>query len=91
MTGDISSVVAADDVLASAFGDEIVVLNLRDGVYYTLDEVAARVWTLIASPASVSSIRDAIVAEYEVELDRCERDVRALLQTLASHGLVNVT
>ena len=89
--GDISSVVAADDVLASAFGDEIVVLNLRDGVYYTLDEVAARVWTLIASPASVSSIRDAIVAEYEVELDRCERDVRALLQTLASHGLVNVT
>ena len=83
--------VAAADVLASAFGDDVVVLNLRDGVYYTLDEVAARVWTLIASPASVSSIRDAIVSEYEVEPERCDRDIRTLIRTLASHGLVHVT
>jgi len=87
---DTSTIVAAGDLLASAFGDEIVVLNLRDGVYYTLDEVAARIWTLLGTPAGVPAICDAIAAEYDVEPDRCEHDVRTLLETLASHGLVHV-
>jgi len=86
-----SCITAADEVLASAFGEEIVVLNLRSGVYYTLDEVAAKVWTLIASPSRVSAIRDEIVSEYDVDPMRCEHDIRELIQTLASHGLVTVT
>jgi len=88
---DTSTIVAAGDLLASTFGDEVVVLNLRDGVYYTLDEVAARIWTLIGTPVRVPAICDAIAAEYDVEADRCERDIRTLLETLASHGLVHIS
>jgi hypothetical protein len=83
-------VVAAGDLLASEFGDELVILNLRDGVYYGLEDVGARIWRLLQKPVSVPAIREALVAEFDVEPARCERDVRALLGELAAKGLIEI-
>lgn len=80
---------ADGDVLATEFGDEIVMLNLRDGVYYGLDDVGARVWQLLRTPISLNQIRDTLVAEYDVDPARCERDIRSLILELTDRGLVN--
>ena len=80
----------ARDVLVSEFGDELVILNLGDGVYYGLDDVGARIWRLLQQSASIPTIRDAILDEYEVDADRCDRDLRALLEECASRGLVEI-
>ncbi len=87
---DSASVVAAGDLLASSFGQELVILSLRDGVYYGLEDVGARIWELLQRPVRVAAIRDALVAEYDVEPERCGRDLRALLQDLAGRGLIEV-
>ena len=87
---DTATVVAAGDLLASAFGAELVILNLKDSVYYGLEDVGVRIWSLLKRPVTVAAIRDALVAEYDVEPDRCERDVRALLRDLASRGLIEI-
>jgi hypothetical protein len=85
-----ATVVAAGDLLASEFGDELVILNLRDGVYYGLEDVGARIWKLLQKPVSVIAICDEIVAEYDVEPRRCERDLRSLLGELLAKGLVEI-
>jgi predicted RecB family endonuclease len=85
---EFASVEAADDLLASEFGSEVVILDLRDGVYYSLDDVGARIWNLLRQPVTVAAIRDDIVAEFDVEPTRCERDIRVLLDELISRGLV---
>jgi hypothetical protein len=59
-------------------------------VYYGLEDVGARLWSLLQRPVTVSAIRDTLVAEYDVEPARCGRDVRALLQNLAARGLIEV-
>jgi hypothetical protein len=87
---DSATVRAAGELLASAFGRELVILSLKDGVYYGLEDVGARVWELLQRPIRVSAIRDTLVAEYEVEPGRCGRDLRKLLQDLATRGLVDV-
>ncbi len=87
---DSASVVAAGDLLASSFGQELVILSLRDGVYYGLEDVGARIWELLQRPIRVAAIRDALVAEYDVEPERCGRDLRALLLDLAGRGLIEV-
>jgi hypothetical protein len=87
---DSAAIVAAGDVLSTALGDEVVMLNLRDGVYYGLDAVGARVWTLLSDPLTVAAIRDALVDEYDVDPARCEDDVRTLVEELASRGLVEI-
>ena len=87
---DSATVVAAGDLLSTAFDDELVLLNLRDGVYYGLEDVGGRLWSLLQRPVTVSAIRETLVAEYHVEPARCGRDVRALLQDLAARGLIEV-
>lgn len=85
-----SSVVAARDQVSSDLGDEVAILDLKAGTYYGLDAVGARTWNLIQEPRTVEEVRDILVSEYEVEPDRCERDLVALLQRLADEGLVEV-
>jgi hypothetical protein len=85
------SIVAAEkDQTSSNLSGEVVILSLKSGVYYGLDGVGALVWTLIQEPKIVSEIRNAILEEYEVEPERCERDLLALLQKLADAGLIEV-
>ncbi|RPH64527.1 MAG: PqqD family protein [Acidobacteria bacterium] len=81
---------AASDVLVSEFGEELVILNLRDGVYYGLEDVGSRIWSLLQEPVTISMLRDALVEEFDVDPARSERDVRALLEELAAHGLVEI-
>lgn len=38
----------------------------------------------------MTDIRDALLEKYEVEPDRCERDLLALLQEQAAEGLIKV-
>jgi hypothetical protein len=83
-------VVAVHGQVSSDLGGEVVILSLEDGIYYGLDEVGARVWSLIQTPTAVSSIRDVILEEYDVDAPQCERDLLALLDGLAAHGLVEV-
>lgn len=83
-------VVAARDQVSVEVEGEAVILSLADGVYYGLDPVGARVWTLLEAPCTVAELRDAVVAEWEVDAPTAERDLLALLEALAARGLVEV-
>jgi len=69
---------------------EAAILNLESGIYYGLDEVGARVWALLNEPRRVAELRDAVVEEFDVEAERCERDLVALFTSLADAGLVEI-
>lgn len=81
---------AAKDQVSSDLGGEVAILDLKAGVYYGLDAVGARIWSLIEEPRTVNEIRDILLEEYDVEPERCERDLLALLRRLADEGLVEV-
>ena len=87
---DSDIVASADDLLTTEFDAEVVILDLRDGVYYSLDEAGARIWELLRRPATMESLRDAIVSEYEVDPDRCAQDLRVLIGELAARNLVTI-
>jgi Coenzyme PQQ synthesis protein D (PqqD) len=83
-----SVVVAWEGNVSGDQGGEAAVLICKDGMYYGLDDVGARIWELIAEPCTVGEICDTLLDEYEVEPDVCERDVIALLGELTAKGLV---
>ena len=83
-------VVASKELAAADLGDEVAILNLGNGVYYSLNPVGARIWSLIQEPRSVRDVCEMLVAQYEVDSDRCEQDAIALLQQLAENELINV-
>ena len=90
MVSGSSTVVAAKDQVSSDLGGEVAILDLKAGVYYGLDAVGARIWSLIEEPRTVNEIRDILLEEYDVEPERCERDLLVLLRRLADEGLVEV-
>jgi len=69
---------------------ETVILGLADGVYYGLDPVGTRVWKHLQSRSTIVAIRDAILEEFDVESEICERDLIALVQEMQEHNLVRV-
>lgn len=85
-----STVVAIREQVSADLADEAAILNLKDGVYYGLNPVGARIWKLVQEPKTVHEIRKTIATEYDVEPDRCERDVLSLLQELADRGLIEI-
>jgi len=84
------TVVAISEHVVCHLDGEAVLLHLAKGAYYGLNSVGTRVWSLIQSPMQVSAIRDALLAEYDVEPSACEKDLKSLLDDLSKCGLIEV-
>ncbi len=69
---------------------EVVILNMADGVYYGMNPVGGRIWSLISQPRRVGEIRDALLEEYDIDPERCLQEVLGLLNELAVQGLVQI-
>ena len=85
-----SIVVAVRDQVSCDLAGEAAILSVNSGVYYSLDPVGARIWQLIQQPRSVEEVRDTVLSEYDVEPDRCERDLITLLEKMLAEGLIEV-
>jgi Coenzyme PQQ synthesis protein D (PqqD) len=87
---DYSRVVATKDQIFSELQGEAVILDINSGVYYGLNQVGASIWNLIQDPKTVKEIRDALLAEYEVDSKACETDILLLLEDLVTKGLIEI-
>jgi hypothetical protein len=68
-------------------GEAVVVLP-QEGQIEVLNEVGARIWELIDGLRSVRDIAQAIVDEYEVDMDCAVQDVKEFIQELVRDGAV---
>jgi len=87
---DHTVVVAAKDQVSCDLAGEAAILNIKNGVYYGLDPVGARIWNLVQKPRAVSDIYNTLTNEYDVEPERCARDLIVLLEKLLAEGLIEV-
>jgi hypothetical protein len=85
-----STVVAVPNQISSSLGEEAVILELTQGVYYGLNSVGARIWELLKEPRTAGEIRDVILDEYDAEPEAVTRDLLGLLTELADRGLIEV-
>lgn len=68
----------------------MLILNAASGVYFGLDPLGKRIWSLMRDPVRMGEILNVILEEYDVDRERCESDLRAFLQHLADKGLIEV-
>jgi hypothetical protein len=79
---------AAPDVVSRRVGEELVLLDLRRGTYFGLDEIGSRFWSLLGEGGDLPSIATTIAAEYDASPLAIERDLHALVEALRAEGLV---
>ncbi len=85
-----STIVVNQDVVSCDLIDEAAILNLKTGIYYGLDPVGARIWNLIQTPIQLNEILETLLNEYEVEENRCQKDLIELLEQLSEKELVKI-
>jgi hypothetical protein len=68
---------------------EMVLLDLDGDHYFSLDEVGARVWTLLGEhEGDAERVIEAMLGEFDVDQATLRRDLEALLEQLSRAGLV---
>ena len=85
-----SIVVVADKVVSCDLDGETAILDLKDGIYYGLDPVGAKIWNLIQKPIILKEIIKIILDEYDVNKDQCTNDIFELIEELLDNRLVKV-
>jgi len=78
------------DVLVQELQGESVLLNVKSGRYFGLDEVGTRMWAVLTTAESLQAAGETLLAEYDVDAERMQRDLQNLVEKLVEHGLVEV-
>ncbi len=85
-----SGISVQQDVLFRDLGGEAVLLNLKTGRYYGLDEVGTRMWLLLTQHGRVEAAYRVLLDEYDVTEDRLQHDLLGFIDELAAHELLHV-
>ena len=72
----------AKDAISTELDGETVILNIETGVYNGLDQVGTTIWNLLEKPITFGEITESVMAEYEVEAQRCSDDLCSFLNDL---------
>ncbi len=84
------SLAVDEQVMFRQVDNEAVLLDLKSGTYFGLNDVGARAWQLIIDHGALSRVLDVLLEEYATEREVLERDLLELGRQLVTHQLVDV-
>jgi Coenzyme PQQ synthesis protein D (PqqD) len=67
-----------------------VLMNVDNGKYYCMDDIATRIWALIETPTAVGAVCDQLIQVFDVDRATCEANVLVLLNRLLENSLIRV-
>lgn len=88
MASEVFFKVNTSSVISEIIDGEAVLVNLDNGIYYSMDNVGADVWSFIEHGLSTNQIVELIVNRYEGDQSEIETGVRLLLDDLQSENLI---
>jgi hypothetical protein len=79
-----------EEVAAKLIDGEAIIINLANGVYYSMDRTGAFIWELVQGAHTIKNVIKTVTARYDVPFDRAEADVQCLLEELLKENLVRL-
>ena len=90
LSGDARFRPNVEEVAADILDGEAIMINLSTGMYYSMDQTGALVWSLLAAGRSLQDIASALAGRYAVAREQADADIRLLLAKLVEENLVRV-
>lgn len=79
-----------EDLLTSKIGDEIVLMTIESGKYFSINQVGSKIWEMIKKPVTVEDVCKELTEEYAVSIEQCLSDTLPFLEKLNKDGLLVV-
>ena len=80
--------VKTPDVIHETYDDEVVIVNLDSGNYYSILRAGADIWNLLARGATADQTAELIAQSYDGERAAIERAVSDLVTEFQREGLI---
>lgn len=68
--------------------EEIVILKLKSGEYYTLNEVGQHIWQGVNDQQNVEGILKQIVDQFDIPYEKAKEDVLKFLDNMLKESMV---
>jgi hypothetical protein len=68
--------------------DELVMMDIEKGKYFSLNPVATTIWELLEVPLDVNELCSLLMENYEVDIEQCRREVVEHLAEMGKLGLI---
>ena len=78
----------AEEVAAKVIDGEAIIINLANGMYYSMDRVGGMIWDLLQNGQTLEGIVGAVTDRYDVSRDQATADLEALVNELLRENLV---
>ena len=69
---------------------EIVMLNIKNEEYYSLNEAASIIWKLLEKPIKLESLVSSLLDIYDVDHNQCLNETKHYINELHELGIINV-
>jgi len=79
------------EVAAKVIDGEAIIINLANGIYYSMDKVGALIWEMLAGGHSLAEVTTAVLARYDVTREQTEADMQKLAAELMQENLLVVS
>jgi hypothetical protein len=80
----------AKDAISTELDGETVILNIGTGIYSGLDQVGTTIWNTLEQPATFLTLKEQILADYEVSEQQCVNDLCSFLNELLNNNLIEL-
>jgi hypothetical protein len=84
------SVVVADGVIYQKIQDEVVLLNMENQQYYSLNPTASLFWDNIVELQDIQAAEEQLIMSFPDNRDAVGSDLRDLVQKLVQAGLLKI-
>lgn len=76
------------DVAWEAFDDEVVIVNLQSGHYFSARGTGAAIWRAVVAGATHADMCDLIASTYEVDRQQLDECIRKFVESLVERTLI---
>lgn len=77
-----------NNIISGRLQDELVMMDLDIGKYFSLNTVATRIWDLLEKSLTIDELCGLLMEEYEVAEEQCRSEVGEVLKEMVKLGVV---
>jgi hypothetical protein len=76
------------NVVHETIDDEVIIVNLNSGTYYSLEKSGAYIWNMVTTEATAGEIAAKLRQQFDANPSEIESAVDQILSELAEEGLI---
>ena len=77
-----------NETISGRLHDELVMMDIEKGKYFSLNQVATTIWDMLEQPLSLEEVCNRLTGEFDIDPEQCRKEVESYLEEMQKLGLV---